>query len=439
VTDQQGIWIEYMDIRALVPDPDNPKDHDVGAIDESVNVFGFVNPMGINEESGLVIFGHGRLKDLLGKQDRGERPPGNVRLEDGRWLAPVVRGVHLDAEKAKAYVIADNQLTFLGGWNEPKLLANLIELAGPAKIGIGLRGTGFAPDDIDRLERLLNPSDHDDPIPHVDLAAKLQSKWGTVVGQLWRVPSKAVAGVEHRIFCGDCTVPEHIDALMGDRTAALVVTDPPYGIDHIRHRSGKRTRPQEGDEDSEREHYPAIGGDALTGKEFEEFMTGAFRNVVRHVADDAAWYVWHAADNREAVARAMATVGVQVHQEIVWKKDNFYMGRQDYHWQHETALYGWRGKHNFYGARNQSTVWEIRRDKKMMHPTIKPVALYMIPMRNNTHHGEIVLDPFGGSGPVVLGAERTGRLGYALELSPGYVAVILQRCRDMGLEPLLDG
>ena len=132
MTDQQGIWIEYMDIRALVPDPDNPKDHDVGAIDESVNVFGFVNPMGINEESGLVIFGHGRLKDLLGKQDRGERPPGNVRLEDGRWLAPVVRGVHLDAEKAKAYVIADNQLTFLGGWNEPKLLANLIELAGPA-------------------------------------------------------------------------------------------------------------------------------------------------------------------------------------------------------------------------------------------------------------------------------------------------------------------
>ena len=438
ITGERGIWIEYMDIMQLVPDPENPKDHDLGAIGESFNRFGFLAPMAINEETGRLIYGHGRLKELVAKHQRHEPAPENIIAQDGTWYGPVVRGIHLDSRNAMAYVIADNQLTFLGGWNEPRLLENLKDLAGPAGEGPGLRGTGFDPEDIDRLERLLKPTDAEGPLPHIDQAGRLQSKWGTQVGQLWVVPSVAVPGATHRVFCGDATNHDHIAALMQGRIAGLVVTDPPYGIDHQRHRSGKRTKPKEGDEESEREHYDLIGGDALSGQEFEEFITAAFRNVADFVAGDAAWYVWHATTGREAKANALAAIGVQVHQELVWKKDNFYMGRQDYHWQHENCLYGWKDKHNFYGERNQSTVWEVRRDRKMLHPTIKPVALYMTPCRNNLHHGEIVLDPFAGTGPVIIAAERTGRVGYANELSPKYVAVILQRCREMGLEPVLE-
>ena len=431
------VWIEYMDIRDLVPDPDNPKDHDIGAIDESIAEFGFVNPMGINEETGMLIFGHGRLKGLLQKQARHAAPPPNITEQDGRWFAPVVRGLRLTPDRAKAYVIADNQVTFLGGWNEPKLLENLLQLGGPTGTEPGLRGTGFAAEDVDRLSRLLNPSDHEAGL-HIDVAERLQKKWGTERGQLWISPSKVVEGIEHRIFCGDATSEADLARLMFGRTASLIFTDPPYGVDHVRHRSGKRSRPKKGDEDSQREHYEKIGGDALTGLEFEQFLIQSFKAAIPHMTADASWYIWHASASRPSFLRALEAVGVNVHQEIIWKKENFYIGRQDYHWQHEPCLYGWRDKHNFYGDRKQSTVWEVRRDRKMLHPTIKPVALYMIGIRNNTSHGEAVLDPFAGSGPIVLAAERTGRAGYALELSPKYVAVILQRCREMGMEPKLE-
>lgn len=436
--EEGAIWIEYMDIQQLQPDPENPKDHDIGALTESVGRFGYLNPMAINEETKTLIYGHGRWKTLMGSLERRDNVPAHVFDRHGTWYAPVVRGIHLDPASGLAYVIADNQMTFLGGWDDPKLLVNLKELGGPTGDGPGLRGTGFAPEDIDHLARMLNPPEGGEPLPHIDQAERLRSKWGTDVGQLWIIPSVTVPGIEHRLVCGDATNSDHIGLLFGARRAACIITDPPYGIDHVRHRSGKRTRPTEGDEDSEKEHYDEIGGDALSGPEFETFITKSFKTIAEHTNDDAAWYVWHASHKREVVRRSLAAAGIEEHQEIIWVKDNFYMGRQDYHWQHETALYGWKTKHNFYGERNQSTVWEIRRDRKMLHPTIKPVALYMRPCRNNTRHGEVVADPFAGTGPVILAAERTGRLGLANELAPKYVAVILERCREMGLQPRLE-
>lgn len=438
MTDESVLRIEYMDIEQIKPNPENPKDHDVGAIVESIGRFQYLNPMAINEHTGYLVYGHGRLKSLLAMKAEGRKPPANVIAKHGRWYAPVIRGIHLTDDEEMAYTIADNQMTFLGGWDEPKLLESLKEIAGPTGDGPGLEGTGFTPEDIDHLARLLNPPEGGEPLPHIDQAERLQRKWGTEEGQLWVIPSVSVRGLEHRIHCGDATNSDHISRLMGDRRAAAVISDPPYGIDHQRHRSGKRTRPDLEDDESAKEHYDLIGGDALTGDAFAEFLTNAWKALAPNVNDDAAWYIWHASNNREMVRRSLLEVGVEDHQEIIWVKDNFYMGRQDYHWQHETALYGWKKSHNFYGERNQSTVWEIRRDRKMLHPTIKPVALYMRPMRNNTRHGEVIVDPFAGTGPVVLAAERTGRVGYANELAPKYVAVILQRCREMGLEPRLE-
>jgi DNA modification methylase len=155
------------------------------------------------------------------------------------------------------------------------------------------------------------------------------------------------------------------------------------------------------------------------------------------VADDAAWYVWHASITRPAFVAALATVGVTVHQEIVWIKESFQFSRSDYHWQHEPCLYGWRERHTFLGGRNQSTVWQVQRQTDHQHPTCKPTELWETPMRNHLRPGEICLDLFAGSGTAVIAAERTGATAYVVELDPRYCDLILSRWEQFAQQEAL--
>ena len=149
-----GISIEYMPIDQPPSDPDNPKDHDLGALTESFERFGFISPGILNEETGLLIVGHGRRDKLLEMYGRGEDPPDRVRVVDGVWLWPVIRGISLSDVDGKAYIIADNRHTELGGWNEPSLVQNLQELFLCEQ---SLKGTGFDVDDMQQMIDLLDP------------------------------------------------------------------------------------------------------------------------------------------------------------------------------------------------------------------------------------------------------------------------------------------
>lgn len=152
---RREIRIEYMRLDEILRNPANPKDHDLSALAESLERFGFVSPMGINEETGKLLWGHGRLDDLVAFMDEGRPALGGIQVDgDGMWKAPVVRGVHLDAEDGTAYLVADNRQVELGGWNEPKLVETLIRIAGGD--GRGLRGTGYDGDDVDALIRLIH-------------------------------------------------------------------------------------------------------------------------------------------------------------------------------------------------------------------------------------------------------------------------------------------
>ncbi len=173
--------------------------------------------------------------------------------------------------------------------------------------------------------------------------------------------------------------------------------------------------------------HRAIENDDLDASQLQAFLTDAFSAALPHVADDAAWYVWHASITRPAFLAALSAVGVAVHQEIVWIKESFQFSRSDYHWRHEPCLYGWRERHEFLGERNQSTVWEVARQTDHEHPTTKPLELWERPMRNHLQPGEICLDLFAGSGTAVIAAERTGATAYAMELDPRYASVILER------------
>lgn len=148
--------IEYMRLDEIMRDPDNPKDHDLGALSESLDRFGFVAPMGLNETNRQLLWGHGRLDDLEMLKGDKRDPPDRVLIDDdGMWRAPVVRGVHMPEREGTAYVITDNRQVELGGWNEPRLVQNLISLAGDDPES-GLHGVGFSPEELDVMAGFLH-------------------------------------------------------------------------------------------------------------------------------------------------------------------------------------------------------------------------------------------------------------------------------------------
>jgi DNA modification methylase len=309
--------------------------------------------------------------------------------------------------EAAAYAIADNQLTVAGGhavremWDLQSLAVTLQEL----QVGEGLDGTGF---DGSSLEKLLDELRQKEPVKDetFDVAAALEAGVESRIkrGELWCLG-------KHRLMCGDSTSATDMARLMGDSRVPLVITDPPYGINLV---------------PTNRKHRP-IANDDLEGAELQSFLAKAFMRAVAHCTEDCSWYVWHGSTTQRAFVRALERAGVEVHQEIVWVKERFQLGRADYHWQHEPCLYGWGKKHRFRGGRTQSTIWEVTRARNQDHPTTKPVELYTRAMGNHLDLGEPCLDMFLGSGTALIAAEREGCRCFGMEIDPLYCEVAMQR------------
>jgi DNA modification methylase len=247
---------------------------------------------------------------------------------------------------------------------------------------------------------------------------------------------EAVPMPQHRVLCADSTDPTAVGRLMAGEKAGLFATDPPYNVAYDGNRHRRAVSPGH---NGGGVIYDRIANDDLQGEALEAFLTAAFRAAAIHTTDDAAWYVWHASITRPAFLAALASVGVEVHQEIVWTKESFQFSRSDYHWQHEPCLYGWRERHTFLGERNQSTVWQIARQSEHQHPTTKPTELWRIPIRNHLAPGDIVLDLFLGSGPAVIAAQQLGCRAFGMELSPAYVDVSVLRWQQLtGKEAVLE-
>ena len=202
-----------------------------------------------------------------------------------------------------------------------------------------------------------------------------------------------------------------------------MATDPPYGCN-----AGNIGFT------AQRDDIEAITKDDLEGKEMQAFLETVFEAALPSLANNCAWYLWHPMliQGYFAAAAAAAAADLIIHRQIIWKKDMFIFGRGDYHWRHELCFYGWRkgNRPEFYGERNQDTIWEVDRKEKRSevgHPTAKPLELFAIPMRNHTVAGEVCFDPFLGSGSQVLAADQLDRICYGLEISPKYVDVIVKR------------
>jgi DNA modification methylase len=425
--------VEVLPLDALHVDVSNVRRHparNLDAIKASLARFGLQKPIVIDANN-VVRAGNGTLEAARA-----------LGWETIACVRTPLRGV-----EAVGYAIADNRSAELAEWDDAGLAEVLRGLQ--SEPDFDLAAVGFSDDEVSELldsvaDDLIDPGEA--PEPQTERAEELREEWGTERGQLWVIPSATMSGAEHRLLCGDSTSPEDVRRVMGGETARLMNTDPPYGINNEEAIAARNeAKNATAGTDTEFRSWDAIANDDLTGEHLQAFLESAIRVAIPHLAPDAAFYLWHPMLTQGTFfAAAAAAADILIHRQIIWVKPHFIFGRGDYHWRHELCFYGWvRGNRPpFYGERNQDTVWvldegggSIRKDQG--HPTQKPVELFARPIRNHTRRGDIVYEPFAGSGSQFCAAELAGRLCRGLEIAPKYVAVALQRLADTGLEPRL--
>jgi DNA modification methylase len=383
-TTSQRLRLEFWPLGRLVPSPRNARTHSdaqVAEIAGSMRAFGFTNPILIGDE-GDVIAGHGRLAaaQLLGLAE-----------------VPVVVLRGLSETQRRQLVLADNRIALNADWDLDMLQLELKDLSA---LGADLSVLGFTEQELAKvLQSGSSGLTNENEIPALGETAV------TIPGDIWCLGT-------HRIGCGDSTDPQAVAALLGSSKPHLMVTDPPYGVNYDpawRHRVGvnKSTR------------------------------TGKVRNDKR--ADwEAAWklfpgniaYVWHGALHATTVADSLERQGFGIRAQIIWAKERLVIGRGDYHWQHEPCWYAVRTKGHWTGDRKQTTLWAIPsggQDTDTVHGTQKPVECMRRAMLNNSAIGDVVYDPFLGSGTTLIAAEAISRSCRAMELDPLYADVAVRR------------
>nr|DAM41175.1 MAG TPA: adenine specific DNA methyltransferase [Caudoviricetes sp.] len=411
-----------------------PEDSEYQKIKRSIEEFGYVDPIIINED-GTIIGGHQRttvLKDL------------------GYEEVDVVV-VDLDKQKEKALNIALNKIT--GEWDELKLKDLLLDL----DLGdYDITFTGFEQKDLTELVDSLavEPETVDDEFDEEEALEQI-SEPVTRLGDVW------ILG-RHRLMCGDSTSQEDVAILMNGEMADLIVTDPPYNVNYGDKAEMLDTYlPGKGHRNTSH-----IKNDNMDNVSFYQFMLQIYQSAYEAMREGAAIYVFHAESTGHIFRQAFLDAGLKLAQCLIWEKNNFVLGRQDYQWRHEPCLYGWKegAAHYFINDRTQDTVIleddidfeamkkselvayleELRRKYKDrtsviyenkptrndIHPTMKPIALMGKFITNSSKSGWNVLDLFGGSGSTLMAAEQLGRNAYLMELDEKFCDVIVKRWED---------
>lgn len=272
------------------------------------------------------------------------------------------------------------------------------------------------------LDALLKSEEEppaDDPGAQIDRAEELREKWGVNTGDLWKLG-------EHRLVCGDCTDAAVVARVMGGEKAALMVTDPPYGVEYD---------PNWRNEAAEKGliSYAARRVGKVTNDDRVDWSE-AYRLFTGDVA-----YTWSPpGDPVILTGQALQGAGFEIRNQIIWRKPHLPISRGHYSYQHEPCWYGVKkgGTAHWIGGFSASTVWDISLDKNVEggHSTQKPLECMARPIRN--HEGD-VYDPFLGSGTTMVAAQRLGRRCFGIEIDPGYCAVVLERMSGLGITPEL--
>lgn len=372
----------------------------------SLKEFGWRQPIVVDKD-GVIICGHTRLlaaKKLGFKQ------------------VPVHLAGNLSPAQVKAYRLMDNRSHEEAAWDEDLLAPEFEELR-DLDFDLGL--TGFDPAEIDDF--LADPGGDD----HANAAPPVPEVPVTRPGDLW------LCG-PHRVLCGDSTMPEAVARLLGDGRPILMVTDPPYGVgldSEWRDRAGINKRgaaePSYMKHRTEGHTETTISGDTIAD----------WSHAFELVPSLEVAYVWHASRFTSDVLRGLLRIGFLHHQQIIWRKTVAALTRTHYWFQHEPCWYVRKKNAPWFGKPGQNTtIWDAASPKMIMggsdeekfdHPTQKPVELMRRPILNHTKRGELVYEPFLGSGTTLAAAEITGRACLGIELDPKYVDVVVKRWQTL--------
>jgi DNA modification methylase len=383
---------KLVSIKGLSPHPKNPNDHSQEQIARLAAILayqGWRYPIKVSNLSGFVTSGHGRL--LAAKFNGWEQVP--VSYQD-----------YENEEQEYADLVSDNAIA---EWSvlDLKSINAEIEHMGP---DFDIDWLGIKNFELDPADKYADQDEDHIPTPR---EAKV-------------VPGELYLMGESRLLCGDATNPESWDRLMDGKKADMVFTDPPYNVAY----TGKT---KEGLQ---------IQNDAMSEAEFKEFLDGTFVLMASNLKAGGAFYIAHADSAGHTFRQSVLDCGLLLKQCVIWVKQTFVMGRQDYHWQHEPILYGWApgAAHTWMGDRRQSTVWnEDKPARNAEHPTMKPISLVERGILNSSSQNQLVVDPFGGSGSTLIASVKNGRRCNTMEIDPVYAGVILDRwAKYTGLDPV---
>jgi DNA modification methylase len=380
---------KLVDISVLIPYVNNSRTHSdeqVSQIAASIKEFGFLNPIIVDGENGIIA-GHGRVM--------GAKKLGMTSL-------PCVEANELSKAQKKAYIIADNKLALNAGWDDEVLKLEIEELK---DLDFDIDLLGF---DDDELE-LLIPIEDVDGLTDDDDVPEPPETPVSVLGDVWLLGN-------HRLMCGDSTSIDAVEKLMDGLLADQWVTDPPYNVNY------------EGSDGQQ------IKNDSMGDDDFRKFLYDSFSSAFSFMKSGASFYIWHADLEGYNFRGAVKDCGQLIRSCLIWNKPSLVMGRADYHWKHEPCLYGWKdgASHLWATDRKQSTVIDFigKVKKNDLHPTMKPVELIEYQVLNNTKGQDVVLDSFGGSGTTLIACEKTNRHSRLMELDPKYCDVIIKRWQD---------
>lgn len=386
--------IDYLIPGELAPAPANPKRHDLAALRRSLERFGYAEPVLLDERTGQLVAGHGRVDALIAAEAAGLAPPSGIVVADGRWRMPVVRGWSSanDAEAA-AYLVASNRLAEIGGWDDSELVGMLLHL----NDGPGLDGIGYSPDDIEALLAATAPPP--EKLTHPDVVPPPPDEPITQPGDLWLLGP-------HRLLCGDATVSDDYERVLNGEGASLGLTDPPYGIGID------------------------YAGEWIDDEVFIGGLVEAFVPILRAHSD------------RVLISSGVGMMWLYPRPEwvLAWVEPAG-VGRGPWGFTCTQPVLAY-GSCPYLaaglGSRPDTYIGKAQGSSSDEHPVAKPINVWKwILERGSVKANDLVLDPFMGSGTTIIAAHMTGRRAAGIEISPAYCDVICRRYEEhSGVVPI---